>query len=56
MPKIKTIKWSDRIKLLKENGWVWNKTYQMWDSPGGSAEWTDDLKLMTDEEFMRTIV
>jgi len=27
----------------------------MWDSPNGSAEWTEDLKLMDDEEFEKCL-
>jgi len=47
--------WKKRKDKLKEKGWIWNKTYQMWDSPNGNAEWTDDLKLMNDEEFERCL-
>jgi len=47
--------WKKRKIKLKEKGWIWNKTYQMWDSPNGNAEWTDDLKLMNDEEFERCL-
>ena len=47
--------WKKRKIKLKEKGWVWNKTYQMWDSPNGNAEWTDDLKLMNDEEFEKCL-
>jgi len=47
--------WEKRKKKLKEKGWIWNKTYQMWDSPNGSAEWAEDLKLMDDEEFEKCI-
>jgi len=43
--------WDKRKKLLKNNGWIYNKKEQMWDSSGGCAEWTNDLKLMSDEEF-----
>lgn len=43
--------WKLRQKELKEKGWTYNKNYGMWDSLGGNAEYTEDLKLMNEKEF-----
>ncbi|MEN6565880.1 MAG: hypothetical protein ABFC57_06230 [Veillonellales bacterium] len=50
--------WESRRKKLRAAGWIYyreGQAFPIWCSPCGSAEFTDDLKEMSEEEFNDTL-
>ena len=44
-------RWRKRRKILKDNGWKYDRESEMYDSSTGSCDFAYDLKIYSDDEF-----